>query len=214
LISELHKDHAAKKYIISRKLPQSFLSEVYFVSEWKRIVNSVNPTYKSTEFEESRIVVPLIINFELVGFQGRLVGTQSGIRYMTIMLTNAPKIYGYDHIDWSKPVYIVEGIYDSLFVPNCIAMLGSDINLEFLEQHSSVKFIFLYDNEPHSQQIIQKLNKIVSLGHSVCIWGGNIKEKDLNDCVLNGVDIDQVINNHYLGIRAKLEISRFSKCVL
>jgi hypothetical protein len=214
LISELHKDHAAKKYIISRKLPQSLLSEVYFVSEWKKFVNSVKPTYKSTEFEESRIVVPLIINFELVGFQGRLVGTQSGIRYMTIMLVDAPKIYGCDHIDWAKPVYVVEGIYDSLFVPNCIAMLGSDINLEFLEQHKDSKFIFLFDNEPYSQQIIQKMNKIVFLGYSVCIWVDGIKEKDLNDCILAGVDVSKVVNNHYSGIRAKLEISRFSKCVL
>jgi hypothetical protein len=127
------------------------------------------------------------------------------------MLADTPKIYGYDLIDWRKPVYVVEGIYDSLFIPNCIAMLGSSIDADFLKSKPDTKFFFLYDNEPYNKQIVSQMQKVVNLGHDICIWNKSYKEKDLNECVVNGTDTDPVINNYYSGIRAKLEISNFIK---
>jgi hypothetical protein len=207
-ISELHKNHAAKLYLQHRKVPEAFLRNAYYTENWKKFAKH---TYNNIDKEESRIVIPLIINDQAVGFQARLLGVSVGIRYITIMLADAPKIYGHDLIDWNKPVYVVEGVYDSLFVPNCIAMLGSSIDLDFLNSKSNTKFVFLYDNEPYNTQIVNQMKKVVDLGHSVCIWDKSYKEKDINDCLINGTDINPVINNDYSGTRAKLEISNFIK---
>lgn len=209
-VFELHKTHPAKQYLLSRKLPQSFFKEVFFVTDFKNFTNLHKHTYNNLQQEESRLVVPLIIDDRVVGYQGRLFGA-TGIRYLTIMLSDAPKIYNVDNINFNQPIYVTEGIYDSIFVPNCIAMLGSDIMINFAEQYENSKFVFLYDNEPYSHQIINRMKKTVGLGHSVCIWQKSIIQKDLNDCVLAGVDILPILSNKYSGTRALLEINQFSK---
>ena len=35
------------------------------------------------------------------------------------------KIFGLNRIDKSKPIYVVEGPIDSLFLDNCVAVAGS-----------------------------------------------------------------------------------------
>ena len=57
----------------------------------------------------SRIIIPLIYENQLIGFQGRVLGPNS-VKYITIMLEeNAPKVYGIDKINEKEPIYIVEG---------------------------------------------------------------------------------------------------------
>ena len=63
-----------------------------------------------------------------MGFQGRAFHNPTQMRYITVMLEkDAPKIYGLDKINESKPIFIVEGPFDSLFLDNSVAMAGSDI---------------------------------------------------------------------------------------
>lgn len=209
-IKELHKEHVAKVYLKNRKLPESFLQGCFFVDKFKSFTNKHKLTYNNLDYEESRIVVPLIINGNIVGFQGRIVGS-IGIRYITIMLGDYPKIYGIDNVDWNKPVRICEGVYDSVFIPNSIAMLGSDIDTEFLNKYPNTEFIFLYDNEKYNKQIIDRMYKVVNLGHSICIWKNDIKEKDINEFILSGGDVNTVTHNYFSGLRAKLEIKQFAK---
>ena len=59
--------------------------------------------------------------------QGRAL-SQSDLRYITVRIDEQyPKIYGLDRVDISKPIYVVEGPIDSLFVDNCIAVAGGDL---------------------------------------------------------------------------------------
>jgi hypothetical protein len=61
---------------------------------------------------------------------------------------NAPKVYNYDNINISEPVYVLEGPFDSEFVNNSIAMCGADLNLQQL----NISYpIYVYDNEPRNK---------------------------------------------------------------
>ena len=42
---------------------------------------------------------------------------------------DAPKIYGLDKVNETKPIYIIEGPFDSTLVENSGAMCGSDIDI-------------------------------------------------------------------------------------
>ena len=58
-----------------------------------------------------------------------------------------PKIFGLDKIKEDKPVYIVEGPFDSTFLENSVAMAGSDADVRTFGWSN---YIWVFDNEPRS----------------------------------------------------------------
>jgi hypothetical protein len=161
------------------------------------------------KYEEERIIIPLYYNQELIGFQGRTLGSSS-IKYITIMLDeNAPKIYGLDEIEKNKTVYITEGPFDSTFIPNSIALCGADGDVSKWGINDPV---WVYDNEPRNREILSRISRVVEMGQKVVIWPSIIKEKDINEMVLSGLDVQSVIElNTYSGLEAKLKFNTWKK---
>ena len=196
----------AKTYLESRKLnPDKF----YYAQKFKTWVNSLKKTFDSTKYDEPRIVIPIFYQKKLIGIQGRALGP-SKVKYITIMLDEeAPKIYGLDTVDEKLPVYVVEGPFDSTFVNNCVALCGSDGNLSCLEGSSVV---YIYDNEPRNREIAKRIEDCIGRGEKVVIWPSNINEKDINDMVLSGLNVQSVIElNTYSGLEAKLKFTTWKK---
>ena len=172
--------------------------------EWS---NTQKQTFPDTTNDEARIIIPLNdTDGNLIGFQGRSLSPNAKMRYITVMLDeNAPKLYGLDHINKNETIYIVEGPLDSFFLENSVAMCGSDVDIRTLGWSD---YIWVYDNEPRSRQITDKISKSIDAGDSVVIWPKTIKEKDLNDMVTSGVNVKNVIqSNVYQGLKAKLQLS-------
>lgn len=203
-IADLNTTHPARKYLERRKLPTEFLSKLYYCPKFKEWTNKHKSTFKDTRYDESRIVIPLLTKDGTIGFQGRAL-YQSAIRYITVMLDDeSPKIYGLDRVDDSKLVYVTEGPFDSLFIDNAIAMCGADVNL------SSYNFdkVFIYDNEPRNRQIAERMSKCIDSGNKIVIWPSTIKEKDINDMILAGHNVQSVVeSNTYKGLEAKLKFT-------
>ena len=96
----------------------------------------------------------------------------------------APKIYGLDKINKSKPIYIVEGPFDSLFLENSVAMAGSDLDPRTFGWSD---YIWVYDNEPRNREIVNRISKSIDRGDKVVIWPHNLQQKISMICSL--VDI-------------------------
>ena len=126
------------------------------------------------------------------------------------MLTDdAPKIYGLDKINVTKPIYIIEGPFDSTFVENSVAMCGSDVDIR---AHNWSDYIWVFDNEPRSREITNRISKTIDRGDKVIIWPSNIQEKDINDMVLGGHDVKSVLeSNTFSGLKAKLKFNSWKK---
>ena len=94
-------------------------------------------------------MIPLYdTNSELIGFQGRSLVPNS-IKYITVMLNDSkPKIYGLEKVNEEKPIYIVEGPFDSTLVENSVAMCGSDIDIRTFGWSD---YIWVFDNEPRTE---------------------------------------------------------------
>ena len=119
-----------------------------------------------------------------------------------------PKIYGLDKVNKTKTVYVTEGPFDSHFVTNAIAMCGSDANLSTIDY----QFVYVYDNEPRNKEIAAKIDASIQRGDKVVIWPSNINDKDINDMVLSGLNVQSVIElNTYSGIEAKLKFNIWKK---
>jgi len=195
----------AKKYLESRKLnPYKF----YYAPTFKKWVNSLKKTFDNVYYDEPRIVIPIFYQKKLIGIQGRSLGP-SKVKYITIMLEDdVPKIYGLDEIDGTKKVYVTEGPFDSHFIGNAIAMCGSDANLSTLDY----QFVYVYDNEPRNREIVSKISTAISNNELVVIWPPNITDKDINDMILSGLDVQSVVElNTYSGLEAKLKFNIWKK---
>lgn len=207
-IEELNNEHPAKVYLQNRKIPQKYLKQLYYCENFKKWTNEQKYTFETTDNDEPRIIIPLINNNELFGFQGRSLKKKSKVKYITIILNEYhPKIYGLDNVDWDKTVYITEGPFDSMFIDNAIAMVGADIDKMFLISNINVDFVMVYDNEKRNKQIVERMEKAIDLKLPIVIWPSDIKEKDVNDMILTGLDVNSVLkSNTCSGLEAKAKL--------
>ena len=205
-LQKASSDPTSKRYLESRKLnPDNY----YYTEKFKEWTNSLQQTFDSTDKDEPRIIIPLFYQNTLVGFQGRALGP-SKVKYITVMLNDdAPKIYGLDEVKKTETVYITEGPFDSTFICNSIALCGADGDVD---KWGISRSVWIYDNEPRNAEILNRIAKRISEGERVVIWPSTISEKDINDMVLSGLDVQSVIKlNTYSGLEAKLKFTTWKK---
>ena len=141
--------------------------------------------------------------------QGRSLDSNSVKYITTIFYDDAPKIYGLDTIRRGAPVFVTEGPFDSTFIRNSIAMCGADGDVRKWGVSNPV---WVYDNEPRNPEITTRISNTISRGESVVIWPTNINEKDINDMVLAGRDVnDMVQSNYYSGLEANIKLNEWKK---
>ena len=193
-------------YLMARKLDPS---KFFYAEKFKKFANSLKPTFDSEKHDEERIIIPLYYEKNLIGFQGRSINP-SPVKYITVMLDDdAPKIYGLDNIRRDAPVYITEGPFDSTFIRNAIAMCGADADIS---RWGISNPVWIYDNEPRNREITNRISKTIDSGQSVVIWPTHIKEKDINDMVLSGHDVQSIVeSNIYSGLKAKLQFNTWKR---
>ena len=195
------------EYLTKRGLdPQKF----YFADKFMEWTNTQKRTFDTIGRDEPRIIIPMYdTQKNLIGFQGRSLIPNS-VKYITVMLDEeAPKIYGLDTIDTGKPIYIVEGPFDSTLVENAVAMCGSDVDIRSFGWSD---YIWVLDNEPRNREIVNRVSKLIDRGDKVVIWQSNIAEKDINDMVLAGHDVMSMLKlNTHSGLEAKIKFNNWKK---
>ena len=207
-ISELNITHPARVYLEERKIKE--LDYFYYCPKFKEWTNSQLDVFPNLKQDGPRIIIPLRdTEGNMFGYQGRSLAPKAKIRYITIMLDDSKtKIFGLDRIDQTKIVYVTEGPFDSMFLSNSIAMCGSDVNLSNFD----FKLIYVFDNEPRHKEIVQKYIKTIDDGERVVIWPSGIVEKDINDMIMAGHNVQDVVeSNTYQGLEAKLKLIEWKK---
>ena len=195
-----------RTYLQNRKIdPTKF----YYAENFDEFVRTFQGLDYGYMGKEPRIIIPLYYDKDLIGFQGRSLNSKS-IKYITVMLKeDAPKIYGLDNIERNSRVYITEGPFDSTFIRNSIAMCGADLDISNWGISNPV---WVYDNEPRNREILNRISRTIDSGDSIVIWPSHIKEKDINDMVLAGHDVQSLIElNTYSGLEAKLKFTTWKK---
>ena len=194
----LEPGHKFRRYCEYRKIP---LDRVYFTDRFDELSR-----YAETPVaDKERLILPFFDeDGNLFGMQGRSLDKKQ-IRYITIMFNkDKPKLFGLERVDTNKPVVIVEGPIDSFFVNNSIAMAGSD---GFNNKYGPTSII-CFDNEPRSNEIVSKMRKSLEAGYETVIWPDSIRQKDINDMVLAGLDVNDIIHkNRYSGIAGLLKLN-------
>ena len=214
-ITSLPEDHAAKQYLLKRKIPRERLDDLYYAADYKSFVLELIPDYQKTLYTEQRIIIPFYDEDKnLLGFQGRAIG-DSKIKYITVKIHDDNiKLYGLDRVDLSKKIYVVEGPIDSLFLGNSIATMDGSLS-NIVSVLGPKSYVFVHDNEPRNPDIVKAMNKTISRGQNIFIWPQHIDAKDINDWILTGAtpsEIQSIIDkNTFNDLRAKLEFERWKR---
>ena len=191
-IGSLKPTHHARLFYEGRKMPNDFLKRVFFAEDFKKWAMSVcQVNYSNLGPWEPRMVIPFFDeNGKLIAAQGRALG-QNELRYITVKIhEDNSKIYGLDRWKSEEYTYIVEGPIDSMFLPNCLAVAGGDLQSRKFHKE---KCILIFDNEPRNEHTVKKLMKSIDDGWSVVIWPKDKKFKDINDLVINGLSTDEIL---------------------
>ena len=204
-ISDLPSDHFCRQYVEKRKIPTEFHSELYFTENFAKLAEFAQKDIPN----EPRLVIPFFNKQKkLFALQGRAL-TPSKQRYITIVYNKEEElIYGLDRADESKDLICVEGPIDSLFIKNGIAAAGSG----GLSHKYSPTTIICLDNEPRNREIVSKNKKYLENKFRVVIWPASVSEKDINDMVLRGINVEKIIKeNTFSGINGTLKLGSWKK---
>jgi transcription elongation factor Elf1 len=218
-IAELPPTHPAVKYVEKRKIPKSAWGRLYFAPKFKAYVNW--STGKKTfpepiQFEHPRMIIPFYNNHgKVFAYQGRAYGDETP-KYLTVKIDDVQeKIYGLDIVNYAKPIYVVEGPIDSLFLPNAIAVSGASFDTPIIRSLKA-NCTLVMDNEPRNKDIVKQLKKYIDSDYKVCMFPDSVDAKDINDLILLGYTSDEIINlintNTFTGIEAKLKFATWRKC--
>ena len=77
------------------------------------------------------------------------------------------------------------------------------------------KAILVPDNEPRNREVIKQIEKAIDENYRVVVWLDYVRQKDINDMILSGMDaleiMDIISNNTFQGLSAKVEFQKWKK---
>ena len=215
-IDKLPESHFARSYIENRQIPKEFWKEIFFTPTFKDFLDTEFPDHGKEEIpNDERIVLAYTNeNGEVTNIAGRAL-TDTKIRYVTVKILDEKKVFGLHRLRKQEKVYVTEGQFDSLFLPNCVA--SGDSNLGGVaELLSDCNTVLVYDNEPRNKDIVKQIGKSIEAGYTVCLFPEGMNGKDINEMVLNGFTFDKIKSiideNTVSGLSAKLKFTNWKRC--
>ena len=112
------------------------------------MINKYNIGYCYNGAYENRIIIPSYDSKNKINyFIARSWLTKPKLKYKNPESQKEIIIWNEHLIDWEKPIYVVEGVFDSIFLPNSIPMLGKVMseNLFNLLYEKAKKIIIILD---------------------------------------------------------------------
>jgi len=215
---KLPSGHFCVEYLKRRKIDKSHYERLLFTQNYRQFCDILIPNHGKQIVDDARLVIPFYDEYnELIAVSGRALQTSDKtLRYVTIRTNESEEklLYGLDRLDKSKPVKIVEGPIDSLFLSNCVA--SGDANLTIAAKNvDSDKKILIFDNEPRNKEIVKMMQDAIKLEHNVVIWPDTIQGKDINEMVMNGLSPDEIesiiSSNTFKSIEAQLKFNFWKK---
>lgn len=214
-VASLDESHIAYQYCNNRVIPKHGMEHIYYTEAWTEWIQRLGWNYKFKEDHAPRIVIPWYSrDNNLIGAQTRRIDvTGKDGRYVTLKRDDdVPKIYGLNKINFHVPVNIVEGPIDSLFIPNAVAAMDSDLiqlREKYLEQCSVV---YIWDNEPRNKDVVRHMKSVIKSGEKLVIWPSELPYKDINDMAQANINYQQLIHDYtFHGLQAELEFTRWNR---
>lgn len=209
-VDRLPDHHEAVKYLTERKVRKCFWDRIHYSIDIRQWVKDKTKMETSVQ---NAIVFPLVDETQNeFGVTIRNMNPKSTFRYQTFMYDEShTKVFGLDRLDRSKEVFMAEGIFDALMMPNSLASLDASLSkkAEALNLDKN-KTTLVFDNEPRNKYVTKAVERAIKQDWRVAFWPLDCKEKDLNDMTRKGKSIHFVIDNRFSGLEARLQFLKWT----
>lgn len=221
-LTELKDDHPAIKYVRDvRRIPKVRWNQIYWTEQFQELINEhFGDKYKNSNLPSTGIVfvvrafaskVSRLEDIPIIGYQLRSIDPDcpKAKRFVTCIEPQKTGVYGIENIDWNKQIFVTEGPIDSLFIPNCIAVMTSALYRVKIDNA-----IYVNDCEPRNKEIVKQIERSINQGCRVVLLPERYFSLDINDivCKYNLSENDLVLllkSNAYQGIGAKIHFSNW-----
>lgn len=211
----LPEDHPARVYVSERGLPLDRILYAPNFRDWLRIIEI--DQYLKDRFDHltaPMIVIPFWLKSKHSRvFQIRTFDPNFKPKYLTFKMDpDDLKIFGVERINPHKMVFILEGPFDSMGLPNSVAFSGTSSELP--ENIKSIKKkAFFLDNEPRNKDVVKQIQKIINMREKVVILPDTYaRYKDVNDFVKAGINPEPIFKKHvYQGAIAQMKFDRWKR---
>lgn len=199
-----------------RCIPESKRHLLYYTTKFKKYINTIKPgEFPSDDNDHTRVVIPYKDETgKVVALAGRALKNEHPKYYMIKIDDDAERIFGLERVDVDRPIFVVEGAIDALFLPNCIAISGASYNTPFLEQYKE-NIIIVPDREPRNREVAKLLETAIKGGFAVSLIPEDPGISDINDMIVAGKsrkDILSLIQKYTTrGLKGALDFSYWSK---
>lgn len=217
-ILSLPRNHPAVQYLDSRQIPRRRYESIYYIEDTAKLAQIMPEKYEERLAYEhdSRIVFPILTRRnELVGVVARAIYEYAEKRYINLKFYADKNLtWNLESVDLSKTIYVFEGIMDSLFFENSVAVNTSDfMKIDgVLPKH---KVVMIFDNQPRNRELLKQIVKASEHGYSVALWHMDESLKDVNDMIKAGYTpeelLDHIETNKASGLALKLKIEEWRK---
>lgn len=174
-INELSREHPAVKLFLKDHLTDldRYWNENHIGFITKEASHDIIYTHEDKADTKvntgNSLIFPVYYNYELVGWQLRLIPGSPSFRYYHIF-KKGEYLYNFDNAIRFKTVVVVEGVKKALKFPNGVATLGKGISESQIQKLTNWNnIIFLYDGEDDTQKKARELVAEISVGSKRCI---------------------------------------------
>jgi hypothetical protein len=167
--------------------------------------------------KHSRIIVPWIKDGNIIGHQLRAIYKTQTPKYKFEKGHEKP-IFGLDMLDYAiQEAYLIEGVFDSIFVKNGLAIGGIQLSQSQKDTMQNYMFehVYMLDNQWVDPASKKETLKLLNQKKSVFIWPKKFTAKDVNEHVVTTgenpfKDPDFLKANTYKGAKGILRF-KFNK---
>jgi hypothetical protein len=210
------EESPALEYIQKRKVPERQWRRLRYIDDIRSLTEII-PKYKGKiPHKSSRLMMPCYdLSGKLIGMICRALDPRESLRYLTLAMDDETVVFGMDVVDLKKTVRVTEGPIDSLFLSNALAVSGTAMGKigQVLPGIDKSKLLLILDNQPRNREVLKVYEKVIGEGYKTFIPPKTFPGKDLNDCVLNGLTLeeldDMIVANSFTGLQAKLRLSEW-----
>ena len=121
------------------------------------LINKYNIGYAISGDYRGRIIFPSYdIDGEINYYVGRSYDTYSRLKYKNPEVSKMEIIFNEGKINWDSNIYLVEGVFDHIAIPNSIPMLGKVLNDKLytkLVENAECKVIIVLDSDAEKDAI-------------------------------------------------------------